>query len=72
MRLHKPAADEPWRVAELLDHRHRGGGDLTIRLIVIRAIRRAPLTPFQRLTLGVITSEETIPSSLTLYGVIYF
>lgn len=46
MRLHKPAADEPRRVAELLDHRHRGGGDLTIRLIVIRAICRAPLAPF--------------------------
>ncbi len=48
MRLHKPAADEPWRVAELLDHRHRGRSDLTIGLIVIRAIRRAPLAPFQR------------------------
>jgi hypothetical protein len=63
MRLHEPAADEPRRVAELLDHRHRGRRDLTIRLIVIRAIRRAPLAPFQRPT-GHIAAFEHLATCL--------
>lgn len=47
MRLHETAADEPRLVTERLDHRHRRRGDLAIRLIVIRAIRGAPLAPLQ-------------------------
>src|SRR5688572_3778651 len=47
MRLHESAADEPGRIAELLDHRHRRGGNLAIGLIVIGTVRRAPPAPGQ-------------------------
>ena len=47
MRLHEAASDEPGLISQCFDLGHGGCCNLPIGLILIRAIRRPPLTPVQ-------------------------